>query len=441
MSKLDRFSSGDFFSGSSSTPQAGITWGVEVAKGLDRLKIGFYAVFENKSCERSELNELFEILDSAKQDAKLCHDVSPIVLDKNGEDRFVFNCHSSGRHGGYAYHISRADVHIFFSRRKDMSTPNVLVDIGSLSCWNPGFDTVLQTVHDLIENYGGRVLKNTISEVHLCADVIGQDIEALPLENYRYWITRANKFGSYRDRRKLEGVTMSQNIGRLGLSDSPEDFFDPDNANETGVRIGKGDIMLRVYDKVLELKHDASKQAVFASVWGKESYDESAVTRVEFQLRRPVLKQMGVNSLEDLREKISGVWKYLTQDWTRLSVNPVDRDNRHQDRAVMHPWWQTVQTIKWDNNLVTVFRKKKVPTRNIEHLLDLMVGCSISLGTILERKTDDIEGVIAMGQGYLETRLRSLYRQQKKGTKVSEFVHKMLTRHRDMWCVPLPMAA
>ena len=88
-----------------------------------------------------------------------------------------------------------------------------------------------------------------------------------------------------------------------------------------------------------------------------------------------------------------------------------------------------------------MFRKKKVPTRNIDHLLDLMVGCSISLGTILERKTDDIEGVIAMGQGYLETRLRSLHRQQKKGTKISEFVHKMLTRHRDMWCVPLAMAA
>ena len=442
MAVLDRSVSGDFFAVPSSTPQAGITWGVEVAKGLDRLKLGFYVVFENKSLKGSELNELFEILDSAKMDAKLCHDVTPITLDKNGEDRFVFNVHSSGRHGGYAYHISRGDLHVFFSRRKDMNTPNVLVDIGSLSCWNPGFDTVLQTVHDLLENYGGHVVKNTISEVHLCADFIGQDIETLPLENYRYWITRANKFSAYHDRRKLEGVTLSQDIGRLGLSDSPEDYFEQqeEKPNETGVRIGKGDIMLRVYDKVLELKHDASKQTVFASVWGKESYNETAVTRVEFQLRRPVLKQMHVHSLEDLREKISGVWKYLTQEWTRFSEDLVDRDNRHQDRAVMHPWWQSVQAVNWSKNLSTVFRKKKVPTKNIEHLLDLIAGCTISLGTILECKTDDLESVISTGQEHLAFRLRSLHKQQKRGTNVSEFIHRMRSRHRDIWCVPLAMA-
>jgi len=441
MAVLDRSVSGDFLSDSPSTPQAGITWGVEVAKGLDRLKIGFYAVFENKSSKGSDLNELFEILDSAKMDAKLCHDVCPITLDKNGEDRFIFNVHSSGRHGGYAYHISRGDLHIFFSRRKDMNTPNVLVDIGSLSCWNPGFDTVLQTVEDLLENYGFHVVKNTISEVHLCSDFIGQDIESLPLENYRYWITRANKFSAYHDRRKLEGVTLSQDIGRLGLSDSQDDYFEPKKPDETGVRIGKGDIMLRVYDKVLELKHDASKQLVFASVWGKETYNETAVTRVEFQLRRPVLKQMHVHSLEDLREKVAGVWKYLTVDWTRFAQNTVDRDNRHQDRAVMHPWWQSVQAVNWSNNLYTVFRRKKVPTKNIEHLLDLIAGCTISLGAILQRKENDIEGVIAFGQGYLESRLRSLHRQKKKGSKVSEFVHRMQSRHRAIWCVPLAAAA
>jgi len=437
MGKLDRSVSGDFSGGLSFPSQAGITWGVEVAKGLDRLKIGFYVNFQNLKAG-SDMNPLFELLDNAKQEAKILHDVFPISLDKNGEERFIFNVHSSGRHGGYAFHMSRGDVHIFVSRRKDMLTPNVLIDIGSLSCWNPGFDTVLQSVHDLLESYGGEVVKNTISEVHLCTDYIGQSIADLPLENHQLWITRANRFDVYRERTCFSGMSWVQTEGRLGLSDQPGDFFVDEihAAHETGVRIGKGDIMMRIYDKVLELKHDASKQSVFASVWGQDAYNEKDVTRVEFQLRRRVLKQMEVHSLEDLRQKITGIWKYCTEEWARFTNHPVDRDNRHQDRAILHAFWDQVQQVKWSTSLSTVFRKKKVPTKNIEHLLDLIAGCTISLGAIKGCKEEDLNSVVAIGQAHLEDRLRSLHR-QKLQSGATEFIHRMQTRSRAIWGFPL----
>ena len=112
---------------------------------------------------------------------------------------------------------------------------------------------------------------------------------------------------------------------------------------------------------------------------------------MEFQLRRAVLRQMGVHSLDDLRSKISGIWKYLTHDWSRFTACPFDRNNRHQNRAVLHHWWEEdVQNVDWGAELVTVFRKKKVPTRNIEHLLDLVTGCSISLATINGFKAEDL---------------------------------------------------
>jgi len=419
--------------GFSPSSQAGITWGVEVARGLDRLKIGFYVAFQNLKKD-SDMNPFFEILDTAKCEAKLLHDVFPISLDPNGEERFIFNVHSSGRHGGYAYHMSRGDVHIFVSRRKDMLTPNVLIDIGSLSCWNPGFDAVLQSIHDLLGMYGGEVCKNTISEVHLCTDFVGQSISDLPLELHELWITRANRFDVYRERTRFSGISWVQTEGRLGLSDNPQDFFvdEIQAAHETGIRVGKGDIMMRIYDKVLELKHDASKQSVFASVWGKEEYNESPVTRVEFQLRRTVLKQMDIHSLDDLRHKITGIWKYCTEDWSRFTEKPVDRENRHQDRACLHPWWLQVQHVQWSSSLVTVFRKKKVPTKNEEHLLDLIAGCTISLGAIKECGDEDIESVITLGQAYLEDRLRNFHR-QKRQSGITEFVHRMKTRSRAIW--------
>lgn len=83
---------------------------------------------------------------------------------------------------------------------------------------------------------------------------------SLPLYS-RYWITKSHKFASVESPRQLE--TFS---------------------------IGKGDIMMRIYDKILELRHSASKQATFADSWGVEKYDEQPVARVEFQLRREILK-------------------------------------------------------------------------------------------------------------------------------------------------------
>ena len=160
-------------SGLCPSPQDRLTRGVQISKGLDRLKIGLYVQFN--------FELLFDVLGDRKAEAQEERQSIPIRL--GADENYDYNCHGSGRKGGYNFHISRGDVNIFISTRKDwMKTPNILVDIGSASCWSPGYKTVLEYVTKLLRTYGGKVIKNSVSEVHFCIDFIG-----LPIAKRSTW--------------------------------------------------------------------------------------------------------------------------------------------------------------------------------------------------------------------------------------------------------------
>ena len=357
-------------------PQDRLTRGGQISKGLDRLKVGFYVEF-NKEL-------LFDVLTDAKALAQEQHD--SVALRLGPDEDYDYICHTSGKSGGYNFHISRADVDIFISTRKDFDkTPNVWVDIGSASCWSPGYHNVLSHVRRLVWIYGGKVIRDSVSEVHICCDCIGLEIESLNLEKYSHWITRANKFNSYYDRAKFTGISLDQSEGDLGDFSSHLGY-----AVETGITIGQGDIALRVYDKVFEIQKNGSKSSLFASVWGKDEFNEEPVTRVEFQLRKEVLKQFRIKSLEDLFAKMNSLWQYCTTDWARFCGETVDRENRHQDRAKIHSWWKRIQKLTWDGSEFAI-RKKPLPQKDKKQLVDVMIGCALNVAAIDGCDHRDIE--------------------------------------------------
>ncbi|WP_143170639.1 hypothetical protein [Desulfopila aestuarii] len=392
-------------------PQDRLTRGVQISKGLDRLKIGLYVQFN--------FELLFDVLGDRKAEAQEERQTIPIRL--GADENYDYNCHGSGRKGGYNFHISRGDVNIFVSTRKDwMKTPNILIDIGSASCWAPGYKTVLEYVTKLLRIYGGKVVRNSVSEVHFCVDFIGLPIEELDLGDHNKWITRANKFNSFQDRAKFSGIQLMQDEGDLGFS------------IETGIRLGLGDICLRVYDKVYEIKRNNSKQSLFASVWGKEGYNDCPVTRVEFQLRKNVLKQFRCISLEDLYRKASGLWAYCTYKWSRFCEEPFDRENRHQDRARIHPWWKQVQAVKW-GGLQTVIRKKLLAQKDKKMLRDMMGGCALNIAAIRMVNSQNTEEIIAVMTAEIEEWARALDKQKNQRTGRSELQEKMETKINEVW--------
>jgi hypothetical protein len=97
-----------------------------------------------------------------------------------------------------------------------------------------------------------------------------------------------------------------------------------------------GDLLLRIYDKSAEVIQNGKKDW-FWDLWGIGP--QADVWRVEFQLRRPVLKQYGVQTLSDLYRKIGGIWKNLTERWFSVRL----LDNESTERRSIHPFWKEVQ--------------------------------------------------------------------------------------------------
>lgn len=107
----------------------------------------------------------------------------------------------------------------------------------------------------------------------------------------------------------------------------------------SGYRFGSSNLMCRMYDKVAESYK--SKKTWFEELWAKQGWQRGdAVTRVEFQLRRPFLRQMQTNSPGDLIAQAPDLWRYLTEEWLTLRVPGSDS---HRDRWELLELWQVVQ--------------------------------------------------------------------------------------------------
>ena len=130
---------------------------------------------------------------------------------------------------------------------------------------------------------------------------------------------------------------------------------------------------------------------------------------------------------------IVGLWRYCTEEWTRLSLNPVDRKNRHQDRSLIHPWWQEVQQIDFHSSHVEAVNRSKIqPSKDIKFSTDMMAAYALTLGTLLNRKPDALEEVIAFAHGAVEGRLRQMHG-EKADNGQNLFEQKMKRKRAEIW--------
>ena len=143
-----------------------------------------------------------------------------------------------------------------------------------------------------------------VSRVDLCADFVpSYDLSTIEVDD---WITRA--------REKLKRY-----VGR----------------QFTGWSIGQGgDLSARLYDKLLEIQK--SRKWYMPQLWAACGWQgEANVWRLEFQIRRDVLVEMGVSSLDDLLPRLESLWLYCCTDWLRLVVpNPSEQT---PSRWLLHP--------------------------------------------------------------------------------------------------------
>jgi hypothetical protein len=376
--------------------QARITCPYQLANGLDTLKLSFWVKWDSDDF----LNEL----ETHKKMIQSTSNAQSIPYHCPGN--FDWNIFRTGT-TLYPYRLLSGDITFLLNNREsDGNIPNVRLEIGSQSCWMPGYKEIYGRFIRWIEVLGGKIAKEIVSEVHLAVDVIGLDINDLTIHDQELWISQVKDFNVYRHARKITGIT-----------------------------IGKGKTMLRIYDKVHELRFSTHKQETCAEIWKTGSYDRKPVTRIEFQVRREVLKDFritsesltGIDTFRDLCNTQQSIWAYCTQLWSRHILAPIDHENNHQSRAGLSDFWKIVISVEWAGS--DQFSKQKArPNKSLDRLRKQFAGIAMTIAAFDRASSDDIDHVLGISKKILDAELMDLYIEDK-----DEFAKRMDRKKREIF--------
>jgi hypothetical protein len=259
-----------------------------------------------------------------------------------------------------------------------------------------------------------------VSEVDLCADVVGWDVSQ---------------------------VNWQEGFVSRAVSDDVHIGSGPDVARRRWKRLETLDfgkhisaVSCCIYHKTAEIKEKSPTKVWFHDLWKRNGWDGAAeVWRVEFRLTREFLHSASIEAAEDLPEHIQALWEYCTgrpgggadgwpDGWLRYVTPTTDKTRA---RWPVHPAWSVIQAAfgQEDDGLGPIVRVRK-REKNIERGLASVIGYLSTLaawvGDDLASPEVDISLVLRWlydaGLDYLEEKERDFSKlvQQKQKLYGSE---------------------
>ena len=273
-----------------------------LASGIDSLVLSIDAAWKD--------NSFFTFLEELEEKAKQNNtDYQGQLKHFNPDELWPFTIKPHGTKG-FSWLISGNDLtYKIANSREPGSRPNVMIEVRSEALWRLGAEETVNIALKLIKANGGHLVEEKISRVDLCLDFLmpGRKWSNRLLD---YAVTRATDYAPYYRHREL-----------------------------TGIRIGKGKISVRLYNKPLEIEQQSKKYWMY-EIWGiKEIPEKRKIIRIEFQLRRDILNELQINGSPDLFQKIDGVWAYCTKNWLKFQ----DRPGLHHTQRTTFKWYEEIQ--------------------------------------------------------------------------------------------------
>lgn len=264
----------------------------------------------------------------------------------------------------YQYHLRAGDVDLCLSTRdvskksrskRRSAMPSASLRIGSVSSQLECI-AVFERVVAWLERCGLTVQRDIVSELHLSVDCVGVELSKSDLVNRQCWVTRSRHSAIYYGGKGGDTVT--------------------------GMMFGRGGLVLRVYDKILEMreKQDEVKQSVFSRLWGVDVVGKETVpvTRVEFQLRREVLREFKeLKTFSDIMHGLKSIWEYCCNKWARHCSDRVDRTGKNQAHSRASALWEVICSASWADAIRAV-RDAITIRRDPMALVRQGVGCLLS---------------------------------------------------------------
>lgn len=232
--------------------------------------------------------------------------------------------------GRFSFVLSDNWFNIQLSSGKSTSMPLAYVQISSELLTFTKLDDIMKHLDSIIYSIGTVKGHPSVSRLDLCMDFMPLprfDVEAIDIQQ---WKTRASQIDRFHQHKR-----------------------------PSGWRIGKGVVMGRLYNKSLEIQK--SKKDYLKPLWEQKGWDgESDVWRMEFQMKREFLKNVGLRNPYQISELSPALWKYATTKWLQL-VNPTN-DSNESRWPVSLAWTEIAQyCTNTECDAVKVVTKKRLP--------------------------------------------------------------------------------
>lgn len=335
-------------------------------KGLDTIEFGLY--FDNYNLNFKPYLEIFQHLKIQAQQTGIEKEIRLNDL--------TIKIHRSGAQF-YSYRISSNDFIIWLKDQNLHEHPPVKVRFLSSFLWSFGFAECISSFLNWFSVFNAEIKETKLTRLDICADTDeGKFIES-----------------------DLSGIVTKAKSKTLHNVD--DHYYD--GKRFSGFTIGRGNPMLaRIYNKTLEIKK--TKKTWFNDIWENAGWNKDKdVWRVEFQLRREVLKEFGLLTLDDVLPKESELWIALTQNW--LTIRSPKGGN--VSRWPVKRKWKIIQKAYLNQDKSPLVRQKVIIGSSIQ-LLDQINGLSISLAAINDHR--DITETLAVIKSWIDLKL------QKKAT-------------------------
>ena len=226
----------------------------------------------------------------------------PKIIELGGES---FLLKSYGSSNGFPLVMENATYMVEFG---EFNHPSFRVKFRSQPLWEHGALALHQRFLNWADEVGLYALKpESLSRVDFTFDYWLPEIDF----DEDSMVSRSNKDNKYRDNGKINGLVY-----------------------------GKSAIVLRVYDKVLEIAEQSGKVWLF-QLWGGVSEN---VWRIEWQTRQEPLRRFGIRTFDDLFSLQGDLLRYLASEHDSLRCKAEDSN---RSRWPIHPLWQDlIERIK-----------------------------------------------------------------------------------------------
>ncbi|MFO0719758.1 MAG: hypothetical protein U0319_03405 [Nitrospira sp.] len=227
-------------------------------------------------------------------------------MNKSREPRAVmlgdteFFIHPYGSSSGYPFVLSNEDFKIELG---EFNNPSCFVTYRSQALWRQSASTLHDKFVAWAKSVGCEIQQpESLSRVDFCFDysLAERDFDA------DSFVSLSDKDSQHRENGTVQTFTL-----------------------------GKGDVVLRVYDKIAEIRQQSAK-VWFYELWGQDEH----VWRIEWQVRKALLKGFLIRTFADLQERQGALLHFLAESHDTLRIRTEDSN---RSRWPLHPLWIDLQ--------------------------------------------------------------------------------------------------